>query len=497
VTLGIVIATWNAEKPRLRGLIASGIFLGLATMVKLFGLLPVGGIGLWLIWDWWREKRSIRTFLAEVTAFLIPLALVLVLFVLVFYAVSPNFLDLVLGHHLDQGSDQGIISILENKIGLFGRYFSLYPLLVGLTIISAIAGFINNDARQRWAWQLVTALSFLVLSRLLGQRHFMYLVPIMSILVGWLLANGFTGKYRVWGRLVAAVVLIVLIIPWLQLNADRASWNDKQTQPVIDFIQANTAEKDNILSDDIGLAYYARRPTTFSGAALSHGAVTSGQITGEGLISEMVADDTKIVIVDESLLTGNHLVFLRDYPRFHRFLEQNFQLDNVVRRDYQELALWHRDGSREWITDDVLEVENQDGSEFGDHIRLMGYTFEEAELAPGKPLNLTLFWEAEAPAERYWSVFVHLIDSEGNLVGQHDKVSYEGLYPPNRWWPGQIINDRFTIEVPNGASEGEYSVKVGMYDHLTGERLQLNDRFGQATADNQVELSEKVYIKLR
>jgi hypothetical protein len=420
---------------------------------------------------------------------------VLLLFVLVFSLVSSDFFDLVLGHHVEQGSGQSLAAILGDKIGLFGRYFALYPLFVGLAIISAIAGFIQDDARQRWAWQLVTVSSFLILSRQLGQRHFMYLLPVISLLVGWLLANGLSGQYRWWGRLGAVIAIVVVTIPWLQLNADRASWRDEQTQPIVDFIQANTEESDHILTDDIGLAFYARRPTTYSGAALSHGAVTSGQITGEGLINEMVEDDTRLVIVDQSLLTGNHLVFLRDYPRFRRFLEQNFQLVDIARRDFQELALWSRDGDQEWIKDDTFEVENQDGSRFGENIRLLGYSIENDELKPGNKLEITLYWQAEGAAERYWSVFVHLLGPDGELVGQHDKVPYDGLYPPNRWWPGQIINDRFTIEVPMDAAEGEYSLSIGMYDHLTGERLQLTDRFGQPAVNNQIELAKKVQIE--
>ena len=86
---------------------------------------------------------------------------------------------------------------------------------------------------------------------------------------------------------------------------------------------------------------------------------------------------------------------------------------DVVRRDFQELALWSRDGGAEWVTDDIIEVENQDGSEFGEYIHLLGYDVQEDELSPGNRLELTLYWEAEGSAERYWSVFVHLVDRNG------------------------------------------------------------------------------------
>src|SRR5690606_24229399 len=122
------------------------------------------------------------------------------------------------------------------------------------------------------------------------------------------------NRYRRWVPLLSVLLIAFILVPAVRANHYRAQWRDTETSELVSIIQEHTEPGDVILADDIGLAYSSRRPTTYSGAALSHGAVTSGQITAESLIDEIVSDDVRMVLVDTSLLTGNRIVFLRDYP---------------------------------------------------------------------------------------------------------------------------------------------------------------------------------------
>ncbi|MGD2148106.1 MAG: hypothetical protein PVH41_15555, partial [Anaerolineae bacterium] len=58
------------------------------------------------------------------------------------------------------------------------------------------------------------------------------------------------------------------------------------------------------------------------------------------------------------------------------------------------------------------------------------------------------------------------------------------------WEPGEVIEDRYKIEVGRGAEPGPYQLSLGMYDSETLERLPvvtdagervLNDRIVAAT----------------
>jgi hypothetical protein len=494
VTAGLVVATWTPGKGRRRNVAIAGVLFGLATMAKLFGLLPAAGVSLWLFWEWWRRGRRPKELLLDALALAGPLFGTIGLFGLIFSSVSPEFLDLVLGHHLAQGSQLAFLEVLRAKAGLLWWYLGLYPVLLALAIASAWLGIRAGDARVRWAWQLVTVVAFAALSRELGQRHFMYLLPSFLLLAGWLLGAALHGSYRWPGRLVALAAIPLMVVPWMQINLDRAAWVDTDTARVLTIIEERTEPGSAILADDIGLAFYSDRPTTYSGAALSHGAVTSGQITGDLLMDEIVQDDVRMVIVDESLLTGNHMVFLRDYPRFHRFLEANFDRDGPVRRDYQELAIWTRQADQAWNVDDVLAIQYESGALFGETMVLGGYTLPETQVAPGDTLTLTLFWENEGPADNYWSVFVHLLSEDGQLIAQHDKVPYDGLYPPNQWWPGQVVDDDYALLIPPATSPGVYTLSIGMYDHLTGERLALRTPDGLPAPDNQITLPQPIRV---
>jgi hypothetical protein len=321
----------------------------------------------------------------------------------------------------------------------------------------------------------------------------MFILPAVALLTGWLLA-GLWQRRRARGRLVFAALLLALLLPAVQANAYRASWVDTETQPLVERITESTTPESVILADDIGLAYYAGRRTTYSGAALSHGAITSGQIGTEQIIEEIVAGNVAMVLVDTSLLTGNHLVFLKDYPRFHRFLERNYEHQANVRRDYQEIDLWLRPEGQPFDTSDPLEIAVEDGTRFGASLYLQGYTLEAAEVRPGETLALTLFWTADEPANHYWSVFTHLVGPDGQPVGQDDQAPYDGLFPPTRWDEGIIVDDEYAIPVGPDAPPGEYRLVVGMYDWRTGERLPLFNPDGQALPNDQVELAQPITV---
>ncbi len=502
VTAGLTMATWSWKKPRAVHLAASGALFGLAGLAKLFGLLPAVGVAFWLTWRWWNERRPFTDLVKTGLTFGLPLLAVVGITFGAFLAFEPTFLDLVLGHHLAQGSELTLVQVLANKLRLYFNYWQFYPILISVALISAVAGFVRKDARLPWLFQLPTVLAFLVISRQFGQRHFMYLLPALCFLAAWLISDGLRGhlwsgnRYRRWVPLLSVLLIAFILVPAVRANHYRAQWRDTETSELVSIIQEHTEPGDVILADDIGLAYYSRRPTTYSGAALSHGAVTSGQITTEILIDEIVSDDVRMVLVDTSLLTGNHIVFLRDYPSFHRFLERNYEYLGNFRRDYQEIDIWWRDAPIPFEVEDRITIDYEDGTNFGSDMRLLGYNLSATTVQPGETIAFTLFWQADAPAQNYWSVFAHLIGPDGNLIAQQDKVPYGGVYPTNRWYPGVIVDDDYAITLPPDAPAGEYHIFIGMYDWQTGERLPLTTPSGAPLANHQLQLQQPIGVEI-
>ncbi|MFN8500091.1 MAG: glycosyltransferase family 39 protein [Anaerolineae bacterium] len=91
----------------------------------------------------------------------------------------------------------------------------------------------------------------------------------------------------------------------------------------------------------------------------------------------------------------------------------------------------------------------------------------------GDVLPVGLRWRANAAIPADYSVFVHLVDSSGAVIGQHDAPP--GGAPTRGWTAGATRDDNHGILVPFGTPPGVASVEVGLYDPATGRRLTLPD----------------------
>jgi hypothetical protein len=110
---------------------------------------------------------------------------------------------------------------------------------------------------------------------------------------------------------------------------------------------------------------------------------------------------------------------------------------------------------------------------FSQPLRLVGYNMNTADLKLGGRLTIGLYLQAEGSIQGNYQIFVHLIDSSGTLVAQADRIAGADSYPTSLWQPGNLILNRFEIEIPNGLAAGEYQVVVGLYD--SSGRLKLSD----------------------
>lgn len=135
------------------------------------------------------------------------------------------------------------------------------------------------------------------------------------------------------------------------------------------------------------------------------------------------------------------------------------------------------------------------GANLADWVRLVGYDTdatasmagdeEKAILsaAPGEVMSFTLYWQALAPIERDYTVFLHFIDESGKIWGQTDSQPCGGFYPTSFWDEGEVVLDEHLLTIPPQTPKGEYMVIGGMYLLATGERLPLLDEEGQPKGD--------------
>jgi len=110
---------------------------------------------------------------------------------------------------------------------------------------------------------------------------------------------------------------------------------------------------------------------------------------------------------------------------------------------------------------------------FGHTIDLLGYQTHLRPVQAGIALDVTLYWQPAARPAQDYTVFVHLTAPDGFAKTQMDRPPFEGLWPTSRWQPGQVLVDRFSLELDPSLFPGDYLLVTGLYDPVTGERLSL------------------------
>ena len=73
---------------------------------------------------------------------------------------------------------------------------------------------------------------------------------------------------------------------------------------------------------------------------------------------------------------------------------------------------------------------------FGNFFRLEGYT-----LAPtSEGLKILLFWRAIESPDSDYTLFVHIVNSDDQIVAQKDGQPFNGRYPTSTWPPGETVS---------------------------------------------------------
>lgn len=129
---------------------------------------------------------------------------------------------------------------------------------------------------------------------------------------------------------------------------------------------------------------------------------------------------------------------------------------------------------------------------FDESLILEGMHLSETTVTPGDMLSLELYWSSLNPVNEDYTVFIHLLDEAGNLVGQGDGPPVNGYYPTSAWSSGEVILDTHVIPIPDEVASGRYDLVAGLYRDTDGTRLLARSSEGNTT--DVVALGE-VYVR--
>jgi uncharacterized membrane protein len=112
---------------------------------------------------------------------------------------------------------------------------------------------------------------------------------------------------------------------------------------------------------------------------------------------------------------------------------------------------------------------------------LVGYTIESETIDHTQPLPITLIWQAENASISNYTVFVQLIDANGQVIAQSDSAPSQGTRPTTGWRAGEYIIDAHVLSFNDNAADGNATLIVGMYDPDTFQRVQISENIDAIT----------------
>jgi 4-amino-4-deoxy-L-arabinose transferase-like glycosyltransferase len=115
----------------------------------------------------------------------------------------------------------------------------------------------------------------------------------------------------------------------------------------------------------------------------------------------------------------------------------------------------------------VLEVD------FGSAIRLKGYGIDSTSHSSENVILLTLQWYVRASIDKNYMLFVHIIDAQGNRVGQIDVPPGGSNAPTSIWKPHHYVTWTHTIPIQADIRNGVYRIAIGIYNPHDLSRLPI------------------------
>ncbi len=123
-------------------------------------------------------------------------------------------------------------------------------------------------------------------------------------------------------------------------------------------------------------------------------------------------------------------------------------------------------------------------SRFGEAIQLVGYDLPKSNFRAGEEFNVNLAWKALGATDLPYTVFVHLLDANGLVIGQQDSQPLRGEAPTNTWQANEFISDPYEFSIAENAPPGPIVLEIGFYDPASGQRLPVTDADGNSLGDH-------------
>ncbi len=105
--------------------------------------------------------------------------------------------------------------------------------------------------------------------------------------------------------------------------------------------------------------------------------------------------------------------------------------------------------------------------DLGGKFRVIGRQLLSPSTSAGEPLTLLVAYQVEAPPNPATSFFVHLVNSDGSVLGQSDQT-----VPTGKYKAGDVFVERFKVTPLLNVQPGEYQLLTGAYTSGPGGSIE-------------------------
>ena len=355
--------------------------------------------------------------------------------------------------------------------------FNNIPTLAGVVFVLAlVAGLIvlaRRDVRTGWllgTWIFIPSILLLLVSNwsdFFRPRYIVTITPALLIATTAVIAL-IAGRWRSnrlcrYGLplLAVAVIAISTVEIWDYYYNDPPKAVD--LPGLTAYLQARMQPGDVLVfgSPDPALEYY---------------------FTGPGALFFIPLESSVSKRDFDHLLESYDGIFLFTGERTgeaHRYLQANAQ--PIAGDSYPGLVQF-----RPWSVN-AREINEPLAITFGDIALLRGYSLLGDD---DSGQVIMLYWEALEQTFAEYHVLVHLVSATGNAdtppLAVFDHGIADTTISTTAWQPGTLYRDPvpLTLNLP----AGEYSLRVGLYESASGERLPIIDTRGEVQADTSLSL---------
>ena len=132
------------------------------------------------------------------------------------------------------------------------------------------------------------------------------------------------------------------------------------------------------------------------------------------------------------------------------------------------------------LPEDLERIQFPLSLSFGEQIRLLGYDLNNSDLKSGDELVVTFYWQFLESPPPDLTLNISLGNRDGNLLNSSEASLLNGYLSLDQIAPGTVIRDVRKLTIATGTLPGHYHLKVGWFSPNKGQALEVSEGQGNS-----------------